>query len=578
MVLVVIANPVLPEVINILSQRSLPSVELNSLDRAPQPRCLEGTRTKLIEGIREWMDKGDHEILWLYGLVGVGKSALAQTLGEWATQTGILRAAIFLSESPHRNDLSRLFVSIAHQIARREPQYSIRVSEQLLADDRLLMMDLKTQFRKLIVEPLSGLRNSQGKLVVIIDRLDESKGEGEQCEVLRLIAGALTSPQSIPLRWMICSRPEPHLHRTFLKEFETRCKWTLVPMDGKDIDVFVRAEFRSIADTHSYAVNPQEVWPAEEDIGTIVHASSGLFVYASTIIIFIGDPDLATPKAQLAIALEFIRNPHAEFGPGHSTNPLKALDALYSHILSRIHSNHLSTALRVFGMCALCPPLPILELANLLGVSQEKFYAALLRVHSIVRVPLPEKAPAEHLHFFHSSFIEFLRVPSRSQRFFLDPQSIYSDFGEACFSALGQTKLLYAKNLFWKPSKPNPLSLAHRILTYAVNQVWSACVNIQDIGGHHLFDMIVDFNFTRLQFHDSKIPARQLRYFVWWLTAQMEKNNRESIIHWKEVKTPRFAARETGEKDRCFTIGQGSKAVMVQITSELVILSSVTDV
>ncbi|KAF9441546.1 hypothetical protein P691DRAFT_766161 [Macrolepiota fuliginosa MF-IS2] len=525
-----------PSVVNLLLQRSMPGAELDSFERSRNlPRCLEGTRETLINEIGTWMVDRNHDrsMLWLYGPAGVGKSAVAQTLGEWAEKSGVLGAAIFLSDSPSRNDLSRLFVSVAHQLARRDVQYSVRVAEKLLADGGLLTKDLGTQFRKLIVEPLSVLVPSEKKLLVIIDGLDESTGEEEQQQVLQLIGGALASSQPLPIRWMICSRPEPYL-RQRISEFETRCKWVEVPMDSGDIDVFVRIGFRWIVSIYPDAIGPNETWPDDGDIGVIVSASSGLFVYASTIVKFIEDRDIAAPKEQLEIAREFI-----ECGSSQM-NPLKALDELYSRILLRVHPNHLSTTLQLLGTCALFPQLPALELANLLNISQEKFYAALRRVHSVVHVPPPDKAAVDHLDFFHSSFIEFLRVSSRSQNFFLDARVIRYNFVEACFRALGKTKLLYAKSLPWQPSRPNSVSLAHRILAYTANHVWSACTSIDDLSGHPLLDTILDFNFTRLEFVESKLPARQLRYFVQWLISQMERSGRNSIVQWNEVKTPLF--------------------------------------
>ncbi|KAF9444913.1 hypothetical protein P691DRAFT_806437 [Macrolepiota fuliginosa MF-IS2] len=561
-------------VIDLLSQRSMPNAELDSFERSRNlPSCLEGTREGLLSEIKTWMVDQNHkrDALWLYGPAGVGKSALAQTLGEWARESGVLGAAVFLSGSESRNDLSRLVISIAYQLAKRDAQYGVRVAEKLVADVGLLTKKLGTQFRKLIDEPSSGFVPLEKKLVIIIDGLDESLGDEEQCQVLQLIGGALASSQPLPFRWMICSRPEPHLRHS-IWEFGTRCKWMVVPMDDGDIDVFIRDGFRRIVNSHPHAIGPEETWPDKEDKDTVVHASSGLFVYASTIIKFIEDRNIAMPREQLKIVLAFIKTPRYKSGSSR-TNPLKPLDELYLHILSRVHEDLLLTTLQLLGTCALLPQLPVLELANLLNISRERFYAALQRLHSVVYVPAPDKASMDHLRFFHSSFVEFLRSSSASTRHCFNPRDIHCNFVEACLRALGKTKLLYAKELPWKSLHPNPLSIADQILTYAATHVWSACTSIEDLGGHPLLDMILDFNFTRLQFVGSKIPARQLRYFVRWLAAQMKKNHRSSIIRWNEVQEPLFASREVQDKDRCFVIGKQLKAIAVYITSDTVILS-----
>jgi len=179
----------------------------------------------------------------------------------------------------------------------------------------------------------------------------------------------------------------------------------------------------------------------------------------------------------------------------------------------------------------------------------------------------------DYLRFFHSSFVEFLRSSSPSKRHYFNPRDIHCGFVEDCLRALGKTKLLYAKELPWKPLNPNPLSVADQIFTYAATHVWSACTSIGDLNGHPLLDTVLDFNFTRLQLVGSKLPARQLRYFARWLATQMEKNHRSSIIRWNEVQEPLFASREVQDKDRCFVIGKQSKAIAVYITSDTVILS-----
>lgn len=508
----------------LLSQQSLLHAELHSRARFPQPECLEGTRQNLTDEIKVWMQGGNttYEAVWSYGPVGVGKTAIAQTMGQWAERNQLLGAAVFLSKSGNQNDPYRLFISIAYQLSMKLGQgiYGKNVGEQLFADRDILNKDLATQFRKLIVEPLTGVRLPQ-RLVVIIDGLDECLGEKEQCEILRLIGRTANSPQPIPLYWMICSRPEPHLRLTLLSAFNTRCWWREVPLDDHDINLYIHDGFRRIKEeTYPYAINEGELWPSEDHIRRIVRAAAGLFIYASTIIKFIEDQSLASPKAQLEIVLEFIQRAPTP-NPSRRVNPLKPLDNLYSQILAQVHESRLSTTLLLMGTCAFYLHLPILELANLLGLSQEQFYAALQRVHSVLGVPNPDKAPMSYLRFFHTSFVDFLRDSSRSGRFTLHPLDIHKRFGEACFRALGQTKVLFAKNLPWKMIKPNALTISHHVLSYAARQVWGACLNTGNEGESPLLDVIGGFDFSRLIFVKRTIPALALRRFATWLAKQV---------------------------------------------------------
>ncbi len=49
-------------------------------------------------------------------------------------------------------------------------------------------------------------------------------------------------------------------------------------------------------------------WPAAKYVGVIVSASSGLFVYAATVVKFVGDEGCADPKGQLKAVIAFIED------------------------------------------------------------------------------------------------------------------------------------------------------------------------------------------------------------------------------------------------------------------------------
>ncbi|KAJ6503615.1 hypothetical protein C8R45DRAFT_775763, partial [Mycena sanguinolenta] len=54
----------------------------DSVESYPPPRCHPETRTQILGDLHGWvLDKSPkHNILWLYGLAGAGKSAIMQTL------------------------------------------------------------------------------------------------------------------------------------------------------------------------------------------------------------------------------------------------------------------------------------------------------------------------------------------------------------------------------------------------------------------------------------------------------------------------------------------------------------------
>ena len=49
-------------------------------------------------------------------------------------------------------------------------------------------------------------------MLVIVDGLDECESVSAQHDILRLIARLITANPNLPLRFLITSRPEPHIH------------------------------------------------------------------------------------------------------------------------------------------------------------------------------------------------------------------------------------------------------------------------------------------------------------------------------------------------------------------------------
>jgi hypothetical protein len=524
-----------------LSGSLLVDCELHSEKRSPHPRCLDGTRVELINKVKSWMEgQDDCAFMWLFGLMGVGKSALAQTLGLWAEDKKILGAAIFFSDE--RNDPSHLFISIAHQLLRLDVggPYRFRVANVLgTADTALPSLSLSKQFHELILQPLSGL-TTQRHLVVIIDGLDECPKD-KQCEIIRLIGNMANSPQPFPIRWLICSRLEHHLNREIHEVFESRCRRTNVPLKGADVKFFLQTEFSRMA---SHRELDGAEWPEEGEIERIATASAGLFIFASTVIQFIDD-DL-TPDENLRTVLEDINEESLQSSnSGRNTNPLEKLDFLYHKILSRVEKKCLSTTLRLLGASAFHPPVPALLLANLLGVSHEMFYAALQKLYSVIYVPSREKARLDHIRFFHASFLGFLKTESRSSAkanerrgvtgvsYYVDRRQTRLDIAGVCFEALGKTKLRYAKELSWLPGSSdqmNILSLAHQVISYAASCVWSICVDL-DEGDTPFLDLITNFDFTKLRFVQSQLSTKPFYEFVKWLSKEVIVFIYSSALH-----------------------------------------------
>ena len=66
----------------------------------------------------------DQRVYWLNGLAGTGKSTIAQTFSEMASDRNILGASFFCSRDYlDRKMLENIFPTLAYQLACRYPQF-----------------------------------------------------------------------------------------------------------------------------------------------------------------------------------------------------------------------------------------------------------------------------------------------------------------------------------------------------------------------------------------------------------------------------------------------------------------------
>jgi predicted ribonuclease YlaK len=65
-----------------LSEVAVKGAQYNSRERQPHPKCLERTRVDLLKYIHQLLDEENNQLIWLHGVAGVGKSAVAFTVAE----------------------------------------------------------------------------------------------------------------------------------------------------------------------------------------------------------------------------------------------------------------------------------------------------------------------------------------------------------------------------------------------------------------------------------------------------------------------------------------------------------------
>ncbi|KIL69068.1 hypothetical protein M378DRAFT_64399, partial [Amanita muscaria Koide BX008] len=292
----------------------------------PTRRVHPGTRQYVLKRIRDWVDNSSakERILWLHGPAGVGKSAIAQTIARSYAQEKLAATFFFFRSDPGRNDGNRLFTTLAWQFAYSFPATKNALIHSLNKRPDIPMTDVETQFEELIVKPFLALKSSGVQLpdpVVIIDGVDECSDDDLQQRFLKIIGNAVKDNR-VPLRFLICSRPEAHIQDAINIFRSLTLSLDLAEFNdaNKDIEKYLKAEFSRIAKEQDLGT----AWPGQPIIQEFVSKASGQFIYASTVIKYVGDK-YSSAETQLDI----IRG----LRPPLTISPFAELDELYKEIL-----------------------------------------------------------------------------------------------------------------------------------------------------------------------------------------------------------------------------------------------------
>jgi hypothetical protein len=83
--------------------------------------CLQGTRVSIHEQLADWANDGAQELttLWLSGMAGTGKTAIASTFARRMAEEAILGATFFIDrQQAERRDLSRIIQTLAYELGK----------------------------------------------------------------------------------------------------------------------------------------------------------------------------------------------------------------------------------------------------------------------------------------------------------------------------------------------------------------------------------------------------------------------------------------------------------------------------
>jgi hypothetical protein len=252
------------------------------------------------------------------------------------------------------------------------------------------------QFKKLIGDHVLPVIRSVSPMIIVIDGLDECGSRVHVEELIQLLAGALPK---LPFRILFTSRPEAYLKEIFAGPSIVN-KTTRISLH----------DFDALHDVQNYlffglekvrrARNLPPPWPSTADLWALAEKSESIFIYASTLIKFVGD-EYGQPQKRLQDALK-----------AH-----KGLDSLFEQVL--IGAKEYPSFSIVLGAIVVLRGGPNIGiLPQLLQLdSAEDIRLALRGCLSILLIP---DSDDDYVRPYHTSLLDFLNDPSRWKDQFFD--------------------------------------------------------------------------------------------------------------------------------------------------------------
>ncbi|KAF7975486.1 hypothetical protein HWV62_9399 [Athelia sp. TMB] len=390
--------------------------------------CFRGTRLPVIEAIMGWKDEPEGKpVCWMSGPAGYGKSAVSQTVTESCAHDGTLVASFFfLRGAGARSSINHFITTLAFQITVSIPELKAIVEWVLQQDPTITHQSITHQLHGLVFVPFMVLAKTNihsRALLIVVDALDECNDRDLIREFITALVNISHVSQQLRLQWFLTSRGEEHIRQSFSGSASQHAT-TVLQLDSfdasSDITAFLQARFSEIIRNNLRLFHGIPLpWPSLSDFWALVEKSSGLFIFAATLVNFVTD-GRAPPNRKLERVLRM----HA------------GLDPLYDQVLRDAikDKDEIPCFRRVLTTLMLLYKQPSVEiLAALLELSAQDVLHALLAIQSIIRIPSDDNAPVQ---LNHTSLRDFLVDESRSKDLFIDPLAAHATLASACVKIL----------------------------------------------------------------------------------------------------------------------------------------------
>jgi hypothetical protein len=408
----------------------LPVASARHSSKDARPGCLDGTRDAVQQELLAWVNDDAPALttMWLSGMAGIGKSAVASTFAHKMEDEGLLGGTFFIDRQvADRRDPHRIVQSFAYDLAMQNHSRLRALWLSLCSDPTIMDKSLQDQVKKLIKEPLDG-QCSQA-MVILIDGLDEcTPSDGT-----RLLSTLATCLSDFPIKLFVSSRREQHIVDA-LRDVE-HADVRLQDRHADEVSDDVRRYWEDSLDKLRVRSRPV-AWRPFVSLDLLVERTGPLFIYATTVLRIIQ----STRSSPIKKLNELLGNSRP--GSGSAIAFVGTfLDDLYVHILTEAakdnntvsteyaHQLHNILEVVIFARDPLTPQ----AISDLLRIDVDELYNYLVTLSSVLFVPGDTDAEGV-VRPLHQSFIDFVlqRAGSIHPELTMDSASAAARITELC--------------------------------------------------------------------------------------------------------------------------------------------------
>ncbi|CCA76431.1 hypothetical protein PIIN_10424, partial [Serendipita indica DSM 11827] len=346
--------------------------------------CLAGTREAVLQTVWRWAadDASEEPIFWLCDIAGSGKSTVAMSAVEFWHREGVLGGRFFFSITSSEYSTTGSFCSIiARDLVDYFPELTPHVARAIRRHPSFMRNSLDEQFRILVTDPL---HHWQGRVILVIDALDECKSRLQRRELIEVLSKAVQGSKNLKI--FMTSRPDPVIEAALGSlAIQTKLEDRLHDVNHQD----------NVDDIALYVHKTLDGVLSEDKRQRLIDKANGLFIWAST-------------ACQELKNEETFQSPESIYSRLISVDQTGEIDDVYNLLFERMDTKSYPIMCSLLALLlAAFEPLSVADLDDIsrdIGATGDA-NALVRNLGSVLSVD-----PSTNLiQFRHPTFVEYLR-------------------------------------------------------------------------------------------------------------------------------------------------------------------------